>query len=170
MFTLICILQTITNAFWKYGMSSKQEANYSWKISALDGIFTIYMSIHLHMYQLLALEVFFLIVSLLKLTDKLKTLHFFSLLIVICIIYVLNTINPIKTLELLAVVFFLLCIYCLVNKNKFYAFLFLSIGSSILIKVLYEKDSTIFLISQIISVVLAIRGMWNYKNLMQKFT
>lgn len=162
MFEIICIISGVLNIIWKYKMSGIKEVKSSWFYSSLDAALAAGICYHLKMYQLSAFEGFFAIVSILKLSDYIKGMHLLVIGLMTVLIFILNTINPLTQIELGSVVLFVLFIYFMMNKQKSLSFLFLAIGNIGLIYILYEKGTYVFLVFQIISLFLAIRGVINH--------
>jgi hypothetical protein len=69
------------------------------------------VGLYFKLYQLLAFELFFMLVALGLFSRKLQRLHYIVIGVIVSIVYALNTINPVTTLELVAVLFFILAVY-----------------------------------------------------------
>lgn len=161
--TILQFIQSGTNLWWKFLLSSKKTPRVSWLITAIDtGLFAL-ISLYFELYQLLAFELFFMFVAIGLFSKKLHKLHCIVLAFVIFLIYVLNTINPLTTLEFIVVIFFILAVYFWANKKKQLGWIFIFPGHLLLCYVLFSKGVWIMGIAQAISLVLAIRGIKNSK-------
>lgn len=163
--TIVQIIQSLINLWWKFLLSSKNPQNSSWLYTAIDtGLFAI-ISLYFGLYQLLAFELFFMFVAIGLFSKKLHKLHYITIGIIVGAIYLLNTINPVTTLELLAVLFFILAVYFWANSKMRLGWIFILPGHLFLAYVLLSKGAVIIAVAQIISVIFAVRGIVNSKSL-----
>ena len=103
---IVQVIQSLTNLWWKFLLSSKNPPSSSWLYTAIDtGLFAI-IGLYFELYQLLAFELFFMFVAIGLFSKKLHKLHYITIGIIVGAIYLLNTINPVTTLELLVVLFY----------------------------------------------------------------
>jgi hypothetical protein len=162
---IVQVIQSLTNLWWKFLLSSKNPPSSSWLYTAIDtGLFAI-IGLYFELYQLLAFELFFMFVAIGLFSKKLHKLHYITIGIIVGAIYLLNTINPVTTLELLAVLFFILAIYFWANNKMRLGWIFILPGHLLLGYVLLSKGAVIIAVAQIISVIFAVRGIVNSKSL-----
>ncbi len=92
-------------------------------------------------------------------------MHYVFIGVVVAVVYLLNTINPVTTLELIAVIFFILTVYFWANNKRRLGWIFIIPGHLFLIYALVSKGAWIIVVAQIVSLMLAIRGIKNSKPL-----
>lgn len=158
-------LQSLINLWWKFLLSGKNPPNSSWFYTVIDCALFAIIGWHFHFYQLLAFELFFMLVALGLFSRKLKKMHYVFIGVVVAVVFLLNTINPVTTSELLAVIFFILTVYFWANNKRRLGWIFIIPGHLFLIYALVSKGAWIIVVAQIISLVLAIRGIKNSKSL-----
>ncbi len=161
--TIFQVLQSIANLWWKFLLSSKNPPNSSWLFTVIDTALFSVIGIYFGLYQLLAFELFFMLVAFGLFSRKLQKLHYIAVGVIVAIVYALNTINPVTTLELIAVLFFILAVYSWANKKMRLGWIFIIPGHLFLLYVVVVKGAYIVAVAQFISLILAIRGIRNSK-------
>lgn len=162
---IVQVIQSLMNLWWKFLLSGKNPPNSSWFYTTIDCALFAIIGWHFQLYQLLAFELFFMLVALGLFSRKLKKLHYVFIGIVVAVVYLLNTINPVTTLELIAVIFFILTVYFWANNKRRLGWIFIIPGHLFLLYALVSKGAWIIVVAQIISLILAIRGTKNSKPL-----
>jgi hypothetical protein len=160
---IIQVIQSLMNLWWKFLLSGKNPPHSSWLYTTIDCALFIFIGWHFQLYQLLTFELFFMFVALGLFSRKLKKLHYVFIGIFVTAVYLLNTINPVTTLELLAVFFFILAVYFWANNKRRLGWIFIIPGHLFLLYALVSKGAWIIVVAQLISLVLAIRGIKNSK-------
>lgn len=163
--TLVQIIQSMVNLWWKFLLSGKNPPNSSWFFTVIDTALFSVVGLHFKLYQLLAFELFFMLVALGLFSKKLQRLHYIVIGIIVAIVYALNTINPVTTLELIAVFFFILAVYFWANKKMRLGWIFIIPGHIFILIVLASKGAYIIAAAQLISLILAVRGIKNSKSI-----
>lgn len=158
------VIESLINLWWKFLFSGKKPPNSSWLYTIIDTALFSVIGLYFHLYQLTAFELFFMLVALGLFSKKLQKLHYIFIAIVVFIVYLLNTINPVTTFELIAVFFFILAVYFWANNQRRLGWIFIIPGHFFLLYVLLSKGIYIVAIAQVISLVLAIRGIKNSKR------
>lgn len=161
MIIFIQVIQSLINLWWKFLLSSKNPPNSSWLYTTIDCAFFALIGWHFQLYQLVAFELFFMLVALGLFSRKLKRLHYIFIGIIVAVVYLLNTINPVTTLELIAVIFFIFTVYFWANGKRHLGWIFIIPGHLFLLYTLISKDAWIIVVAQVISLLLAIRGIKN---------
>lgn len=158
---IVQIIQSLVNLWWKFLLSSKNPPNSSWLFTVCDTVLFTIVGLYLGLYSLVAFELFFMFVALGLFSRTLHKLHYAVVGIIVSVVYLLNTINPVTTLELVAVGFFILAVYFWANKKMRWGWIAIIPGHLFLLIVLISKGAWIVVVAQVISLLLAIRGIKN---------